>query len=431
VRMRQILRASAGAVLSAVALPLAAAAQLPTASAASVALGGSFTTLARNFNAVAWNPANLGLPGNSGFSFTLLPLIGNAAAGPISVKDFAEYDGVLIPDAAKREWVQRVIADGSQAMDMEAGITWAALSIGRIGLQLGSSAHGSGNLSPETIELLLFGNAGFNNGTPKRYTLAGSKLDASVLTTVGASYAQSISLKLGPLPNQTFSIGGTAKYVVGNLHVSGVETGGVVNDNPLELRVSFPAVISDSTSLFNGAGVAFDVGAAWQGGPFRAGAVVRNLFSTFSWDTANWSYVPVVVKFTGDSSEASTDKLPYSQAPQVLRDQVREEKLDPTLAVGLAFSGLGPLHLMADVRQQLGDGIKLGPKSQISLGAELRLIPFLPIRGGLAQITGGQRFSGGLGLELGLINLQLGAALNRTDTGEGVQGAISLSFGGR
>lgn len=425
-------RAMMGASALFIATTAPVGAQLANASAAATALGGNYTALARNFNAAAWNPANLGLSGNSRFSLAILPATIRAGLGPVTMAEVAPFDNQLVPDAKKREWVNLINREGSQNLDGEVGVTWVALNMGRLGLQASTGAFTRGKLSPALMELFLFGNAGFRNGTPKDYTLSGSTVDGSVLTTIAASFAQPLSIKLGPLPAQRFSVGGTAKYVIGNALVTGVEAPGYVTSAPIAVRVNFPIIASDTGSLVNGSGVAFDVGAAWEAGPFRAGAAIRNLFSTFTWTpNASWMYVPLKVVFDSDSSEASTDSRPYGEAPASLRASVDDYRLKPVLALGGAFTGLGKLVLAGEVRQQVGEGLVVGPKSHVGVGAELRVIPFLPLRAGVAAVTGGTRFGGGFGLEFGAVNVQASGALAKLDGKDEGQVALTISLGGR
>jgi hypothetical protein len=427
VQMNVVMRASALLLT----VSTTAVAQLANASAAAGALGGNYTAIGGNFNATAWNPATLGLPGNSRFSIAILPFNGSVGLGPVTLADVKSQEGSVIPDAVKRAWMQQISSEGSQSLQNDVGVTWAALNVGRIGLQASTSAYARGSISPATMEVLLFGNAGFNNGVPKQYALSGSTIDASVLTTIGLSYAQSLSLKLGPLPAQSFALGATAKYIIGNGLVTGVESGGVLNDNPLEVRINFPIVVSDTNSAVGGSGMGLDVGAAWKGGAFRAGAVIRNLVSSFSWDESKFSYRPVVAVFTVDSQEVSMDGQPFSAAPASLRSRVGELTLDPILALGVAYSGFGPLMVTAEMRQQLGDGLQLGAKSHVGLGAELRIVPFLPIRAGVASVTGGTRIGGGVGLEFGFLNIQANAAMAKLESGDEGTLGLTLSFGGR
>src|SRR6266550_905045 len=65
--------------------------QLANASTAATGLSGAFTARATGYNAVAWNPANLAMPGNPGFSFTLLALDGSAGIKPIDLNRLQPY----------------------------------------------------------------------------------------------------------------------------------------------------------------------------------------------------------------------------------------------------------------------------------------------------------------------------------------------------
>ena len=64
--MRTLLRTSVLLVGGAVA----ATAQLPNASPVATGVGGAYTARARGYDAVAWNPANLGMPNNPGFALS-------------------------------------------------------------------------------------------------------------------------------------------------------------------------------------------------------------------------------------------------------------------------------------------------------------------------------------------------------------------------
>ena len=50
---------------------------------------------------------------------------------------------------------------------------------------------------------------------------------------------------------------------------------------------------------------------------------------------------------------------------------------------------LSEITLTADGSTRIGDGIEIGPKMHLGVGAELRVIPLLPLRAGVAAITDG------------------------------------------
>ncbi len=399
-------------------------------SAAATAMGGNYTAVARNFNAVAWNPANLGLPGNSRFSlaFSFLPGVGT---GPITLKDLKEYDGLVVPESVRQAWLQRVTDNGGQNLSGDINLTPIALSIGALAFSTTTTIRAAGDVPVALAEVLLFGNAG-RTGVPLDYTFADLALDANVTTTFGLSYGES-------LPFVTFgdlAVGLTAKYTVGNVAMSMRDNGSALTSNPLQILIDAPIVVTDTSTWNNGSGLGLDVGASWQVGTLRASAVVHDLFSSFAWKTDNLYYMPVQATFgqEGGTSQLE-DILPLSGASTALQSELRslldESKVTPTLALGLAWTGFKRITIAADLRQRFGDGLELGSKTEFGVGAELRLIPFIPLREGVTSIGNGMRYSGGVGLEFGLVNMQAAAmvmaAEGRNDAGFG----LTMSLGGR
>lgn len=401
------------------------------ASSAAAGMGGNYTAVARNFNAAAWNPANLGLPGNSRFSIALSPQVG-MGTGPVTLADFKEYEGRIVPAAIRRSWLQKIADNGGQHLGGEIDLTPIALSFGPVALSTTTSLRANGSIPRAMAELLFFGNAG-RTGSPADYEFSDLEFDANATTTVAAAYGR----KLASVPLLgDFAVGVTGKYIVGHGMASMRDNGSTVTSVPVQVNLDAPMVLTDTGSYSNGSGLGLDVGAAWSVGNFRAGAVVQNLINTFAWKTDNLYYVPVRATFDGNVSNAVVDGiLPISTAPADLRERltarVNDAKVKPTLALGGAYTGFRSLTLTADIRQRFGDGLELGPRTQIGAGAELRVIPFVPIRAGITGLTGGMRYSAGLGLEFGVVNFQASASLLNTDGRNDTAGGFTVSFGGR
>src|SRR5437868_9166966 len=371
------------ALLASAALASAASAQLVSASAASVALGDNYTALARGFNAVNWNPAGLGMPENPFMSFGFA---GRGAAGtdPISLSDLSKYSGVTVPSAVLASWLSRVQSQGGQKVDAE-GAGSFAMSIGSLAFQLTTNAYERGKLSPDAVEVLLYGKAG-QSGTPRTMSLKGSRTEAAVTTTAAASFGQGIDLGIGPL-TQHFSFGATVKYIVGNALLLGEDAGSQLDANPLALNVQFPIIQSD-TALNGmpqrGHGVGLDVGAAWEFGPFAAGATIQNLLNTFKWNLNEMYFRPGGAIFnTSGTRQTNFDAMAMSAVPDSLRArasalgaEVDALRFMPSLNVGASMKVLPFLTAMADVRQSLGNGMRFGERTHVGAGAELRLIPF-------------------------------------------------------
>lgn len=422
-------RLAALALIGAITLPAAAAAQ-GNASAAATAMGGNYTALARNFNAVAWNPANLGLDGNSRFSLALSPQVG-MGMGPITLSDLNDYAGVVVPQSVREQWMQKVADNAGQDLGGDIHVTPLAVSIGRFAFSATTTVRADGNMPPGVAELLLFGNAG-RTGTPQDYQLRDLALDGNATTTFGLAYGRKVPL----VPIGDLALGITGKYMLGHGAASMRDNGSTITSNPVAVELNAPMVVTDTAEWVNGRGFGFDIGGTWQLGNLRTSAVVHDIVSTFKWDTDNLYYLPVRASFDQNNSTSEVDSLmPLSTAPQdvqdLLRGRIEATKVKPMLALGVAWTGIKRLTLAADLRQRFGEGIELGPQTQVGLGAELKVIPFVPLRAGITSYGDAIRYSGGLGFEFGVFNLQAAAMLTnadgRSDTGFG----LTMSFGGR
>jgi hypothetical protein len=411
-------------------------AQLVSASAASLALGDNYTALARGFNAVTWNPAGLGMPDNPFFSFGFA---GRGAGGtdPISLSDLSKYSGVAVPNAVLATWLTRVKQQGGQSLEAD-GAGSFAMSMGSFGFQLSTNAYERGKLSPDAVEVLLYGNAGAS-GTPRSMSLKGSRTEAAVTTTAAASFGHGVDFDIGPI-DQHLSIGVTVKYIVGNALLLGEDAGSQLDANPLALDVQFPIIQSD-TSLNGmpqrGHGVGVDLGAAWQSGPLAVGATIQNFVNTFKWNVEEMYFRPGGALFTTSGSrQTNFDAMAMSAVPDSLKlratamaAEVDAMRFKPSLNVGASLRVLPFLTAMADVRQELGDGMHVGERTHVGAGAELRIIPFLPLRAGLAAITGGYVASAGAGLEIAFFHLNAGIAARKTEFGQYPSAAITVSLG--
>ena len=154
-------------VTVALALGIAArgvAAQQPNASAAAFGMAGNYTAAATGSDAVAWNPAMLGM-NSPAFSLSLLSLGGVTGLDPVKLKDITDFGGKVIPNATKESWLNKVGA-GTEQGTVDGGLSIVALSIGRIGFQVGLTGTAQVNLNQDAAEAILYGNAG-RTGTAK------------------------------------------------------------------------------------------------------------------------------------------------------------------------------------------------------------------------------------------------------------------------
>ncbi|MGQ0563387.1 MAG: hypothetical protein ACT443_16140 [Gemmatimonadota bacterium] len=393
----------------------AAAAQLPSASTRALGMGDNYTALARGYAAVSWNPALLGLPGNPGASLALLPVRGIAGLDPVTLGDIADFEGQVVPATVREQWLTRIEAEGSEQGTGGGDATYVAAQIGRLGVQVGSQFRAVGNLSPGAAELLFFGNAG-RTGEPREIELSGSDLAAHASSTVALSFA----LPLGSSDFAQTAVGVTAKYTLGHLFLFGEDQGSTITADP-SVNVRFP-IIGTSTDDFNangGSGFGLDIGFAARRGALTVGATIQNVINTFEWHDDKLIFREGLATFDDETSESSFDEAPFATAPANLRQLVEDAKFKPTIGAGFALEATSQLTLSGDLRARTGDSmLEDEPKLHLGAGAEFRALPILPIRVGVAYVTEGYQIGGGVGLNLGPLNIAASIAQRKTDLGK-------------
>lgn len=416
-----LIRTGCAAALMALAAPLTA--QLPQASATALGMGYNMTASARGFAAVANNPAGLAFWNSPGFSLAIPAVSAGAGVGPIRLQDLVEWEGELVPDAVKEEWLQSVAAAGGQSGIVEAGATPLALNIGPVGFQLSTTLAGDATLGPDAVELLLYGNAG-RTGEPRDYDLDGSSVDAFALTTA--------ALSLGIRATDRFYVGVTGKYIMGHGLIVGRDAGTTITADPVAVELEFPFLVnrSEDPEYNNGTGIGVDLGVIYEAPGLTVGATVQNVLNTFEWTLDGLSYIPGTAVFDTEDSEDDFEEQPAEAAPQEFLDVVEELTLKPVMAVGAEFTGFPLLKIQADIRRRTSGGIALGPEFHAGVGVELQALSFLPLRAHGAVITGGMQFGGGASLILGPVNLTAAGALRTGDLEDSTLAMFTLSFGG-
>lgn len=406
--------ATAAAVLLVVAQETAYA-----QSAAAVGLADNYTARARGQDAIIWNPANLALPDGPAFSVTLLPFRAFAGTTPIDVFDLADAESGSLTEAQKRRWLDRIAATGTEYGMLGADIAGVSLSWGRVGFMLSSSASGALTLGSDAAELLLYGPRGAN-GEPRDFDVEGSSFHAAVTSSVALSYARSVPLRIdaAPFPDQHASIGVTVRYITGHALFAAFGLGEAASDD-LHSDLPLPLIYSDAADGFDhGAGAAVDLGVAWLAGPLTLGVVLRDALNTFEWDLASLRYRSAAGLLADDEDDPRSG--PMSSAPHAVQVMARRRlgrlAYPPVLAVGGSLD-LPELSLTLDLRHRFGEGLDLEPATHAGIGAEYRRLPYLPLRAGLAAVSGGYRAAAGVGVERGPIAFAIAAARIRGNLG--------------
>jgi hypothetical protein len=435
------LRVAGAATLVPLAIAPTARAQQLNTSAAAAGVGGNFIARARGYEAVAWNPANLGLPGNPGFSLTLLPVAASFTLDPITLGDIKNAESYKVPNvvprATRQAWLDKVTAAGGEKGTPSGGAN-VALSVGPFAAQFGMTAFGAVDLNPDAVEAILFGNvpatgSGTDGSSVRTFNFRNSKFNAGGVTTAAFSYGHAFgSQKPG---SGTLAFGATLKWVGGAFVGIAQDAGSSINANGG--TISFPTVATrsfqdcrdDSGQLktgctqmsgaggFSGSGIGADIGVSWLRDKLGLSATIQNVFNSFSWDESVLAYVPGLGQFDVNGDTTNFDEQPYANAPAALKNAIANYKLKPTVSAGLAYEWRKDVTLSADARQQLGgdEAIVIGPKTSVGGGVEYRGIPMLSLRGGADYITGGTALSFGAGLRIRRYELGAAIALQQGD----------------
>lgn len=417
-RTRNLLAAWTAVALA--AQPLSA--QQPNASAAAFGMGGNYTALARGYDAVAWNPALLGMSDAPRFSLSLLSVSGLSGLDPVSLADISAVSKGTspVPDGTKEAWLQRIGA-GTQRGRGDADISVLAISTGPVAFQLGMMAFGEAKLNQDAAEAILFGNAG-RTGSARDLHFNGSSARGGAISTGAMSVAIPLPLGVTGRDDESFSLGVTGKYLRGAGMMRAADDGSAITSG--NVKIGFPVVYSSEAGNA-GSGVAMDVGMAWHAGGLSLGATAQNVFNSFAWDTTTLRTRAGSASFDGTTVTSSFDALPYASAPASLRQSVASDRIKPEVGVGLAYR-MPTLTVSADARQRVGDGMDVGPAMHAGAGLEFRGLGFLPLRAGAAVITGGWQAAGGIGLHLGPYELGAGVSMRTRDGGSETGVMVSL-----
>ena len=419
------------ALLAALLAAVPVAAQLTNASTSSLGLAGNDTATVRNFGAISVNPAGLALPGSE-FSLAIVPVRIGGGIGPVTLADVKAFEGKLVPAETKERWMERIDAAEGQGGVAAIEVSELALTGWNVGFQLSSLVAADLRLPPSVVEAVLFGNAG-RTGTATDVALADVLVEGYATTTAGLSFAVPIPVMEEPLGPLT--AGATVKYTVGHAVAVGRSAGTI---SATTLQADFDSYLIHTRSLFDaetlgddllngGGGLGLDLGLMLVLDRLTVGAAVHDLFNTFAWDESLLTYRRVAASFEDGSFSFEEAEQPFDDAPASAQDLIAELTFKPTVRVGGAYLVLDELTVSSDFHYRFGEGMAVDPSFHVGAGAEYRPLEFLHLRAGLALVTDGFQFGGGLSFILGPVNLS--AAVSAQPGGVAAQ--LGLSFGNR
>lgn len=411
------------------ALPAALNAQVVPAGARAAGLGENYGTLARGFGAGYWNPANLGQRGNPAFSLEL-PGVGlSASADPIALSDIKKYGGDTLPNSVKQQWLDEIGPNGSLELRTRAQITEAGLSIGPVAITAGTTVGIRGDLPHDAVATMLYGNAG-PSGQGDTLSFTNGALQAFAVSHVGVSLGIPIPVHITHAADERFSVGVTAKYVMGHGLLDARDGKGQLTPDSASVRFVTVALYDEHNAI-NGTGTGFDLGAAWTSGKLSAGLTIYDLANSFRFkDQGKVGSLNAFV--SPDSSGGTSNQVAIDSATDSLKaaasDLASNERFLPSVRLAVGYRLSSRIQFSADYLHESTDPHALVTQkgTTIGLGAEVRFIPLIPLRAGIRFGDGATSFSVGTGLALGPLHID-GAVGRRTSTG--YNAAVGITIG--
>ncbi len=407
-------------------------AQQAPPSARSFGLAGSFTARARGYESPFWNPANLGLPNGPAWSVGLPGASFFLGNNSLSYGQIADLYGEFIDDATKSELLADIRRDDPDRMfelSFELGGHVLGFSLGRLAVTLGVIGSGSLEVSPDAMELLLFGNVG-EDGQGRDFTLDGSQGQAWSLSGASISYGHPFSVSALDWLGMKFSVGATVKYGVAHGLARLADRGSFLASDPLALDVE--AEVLASTDIDAGRFWAVDVGAAMDWKSLVVGLSFTNALADIIWSKADFELTQYSLLADFDSTTLTDTTFAFGQLSPADQERVQGflDRADVPKHLRLAgLYRLSPiLSLSADVVERIGGDLRSGWERSVAVGAELRPVRFLPLRAGMATDFTGVAYTGGLGLYSGPVHTDISVGRWGVLGGDGIVAALSISI---
>jgi len=415
-----------------------AAAQVIPVSPNALGMGNAYVGVARGAESLWQNPANLGLPGATPWSFSLPTFSAGADVLGLRVGDLvdlASYDDLT--DEERQALLDRVPATGTEAR--------ADLRLPSISGQIGPFAAGFGfntvatqSLDRDFVDLLLFG----FQLDPSRYNITPGETQGfrASYWDIALAYGRRLPL---PAPG-ALSVGATAHVYLGT---SLLRTG-IVDVDTVRNGVGVPqdlAVTYAGVKYGGGTGVGVDLGAAYQPTPrVTLSASVSNVVNTFSFggrqtmksvtlnsnDYRNGDLQGVLDRY--DASLAPYDEAAASPNLRALANDLEgDNDLPRVLRAGVAFEPRAGTTLSAAYQGALGDTRVTGLWDRsLGVGVQQKLA-FLSARlGASTDMDGGTLLGGGVGLgplQVGIAHVSSGSDVDADRSGW----AASVGFSAR
>lgn len=395
-----------GVSLAAAVFAAPAVAQVPL-NARALGMGGAYLGVARGYESVFTNPANLGLSGSPVWSLSFPQVaVGATVLGPHlgDLPDIFNYDD--LEESRKQEILNEIPASGS-SLDVDVRAPLLSFQTRNFALGVAYGFMGSHSVDKDVVDLFFHGyTAGRRN-----YTVQNTRGSRATFWDFAAAYGRSV----GPV-----SIGATGHYYLGRGLVQSRAFPPTYAPLATDVQVEYVGV-----GAKGGHGFGLDVGAAMEPIPgLTLSAAVANAASSMGWSDERTGRRIVLtnadfqaqdfagVKDEYERSEQELGTTPTGRFAEVAQGLTDNADFPTTLRLGAAWTLPGGLTtISAQYNDNLSDGRLSGSWDKlVGVGLQQRLA-FVTARIGASTSTDDASMIGG-GLTLGPVDLGLARFTN-------------------
>lgn len=383
----------------------------PLQTARSTALAGSGTMANYGFSALGWNPANLGLSANPGFSMQLPSFgmaLGNNAFSP-------EYIGETFVEGDTLD--QTEIDDILANMDADKLTLYTQLGIPIFGLSVMNYSFGldATMLSNTSVPADLFEMVFTGPVKDKVYDLG--TVEEKTIGYATASFSLAKDFSAIPFTDE-FAAGASFKYFLGGAYAELEHKEGMLQITNDKIHAS--GFYRFLTSKAIGSGVGLDLGAAakLKYRDLYVGATLGNLIGSIAWDEIEAKEIRFS-RHEGLDLDSVSNREYWNTFLTKTDTTYDYDAVTVPLPKYLLLAGDMPYlngkgDLFLSYYQGLNDAPGQNTTPRLSVGSEFRWIPIVPLRVGVA-VGGlqGTEFAGGFGLRLLGYQLDFGASWHR------------------
>ncbi|MBU4445264.1 hypothetical protein KJ656_09310 [bacterium] len=375
----------------------------------STALAGAYSTKARGAHVIGWNPANLGLAGNPGFSlnFGVIPLvpipsvqISNSSISPFVLNSHF-YTGGYLTDKDKEELLDFFPDDGLNINPL-IQMRILEMSFGRWAFSIGAEVTGALALPKSLFHLVFFGNE-FN----KPIDLSDTNVEMQSVVTVALAHGREVTIPVINDYVEKLSAGVAVKALLGVGYAGFEKMQGSITTyhDRIELDGNMEA-----TYGIGGFGLALDLGlAANINDKMAANISLNNLFGFVNWgiiEAEKVEYSLFTEVFSEDFSDIDSVMDAGVQTDTSYSIGKFTSNYPTYLLMGFQYDVLENFSLYSTLKQYFTEELAATRKPKISVGAEYEILSFLPVRLGIAY-GGIESFQWGFGTGLNFRNYTL------------------------